>query len=122
MSVTPRVNAHYLPSFVNQTVRLVGRVQSVDPSGALQLATSDHGAVSVFSQNLASGEGAYDANIYSVGAVVEMVGLVQEDGTLMEYIGIALGKDFGQSQTATRPSAPRGPLPRAEPMCYRCAV
>ena len=96
MSVTPRVNGAYLPSFINQTVRLVGRIQSMDASGAVQLVTSDNQPVSVFSSSVAQGEGGFDAQVYAVGQVVEMVGQLQEDGTLQEYIGIALGTTFGQ--------------------------
>ena len=112
MSVTPRVNGAYLPSFLNQTVRVVGRIQSIDPSGAVQLTTSDNRPLTAFSAAVAQGEGGYDSSVYAVGQVVEMVGQVQEDGTLQEYIGVAFGTNFGQSTPHT-PSctSPPPPLP-----------
>ena len=101
-SLSPRVNAAYLPSFTNQTVRVVGRIHSLDASGLLELQSSDHGLVRAFSQNVAMGEGAFDSSLYAVGNVVEIVGMVQADGTVQEYIGIGLGQTFGQSSPIPR--------------------
>ena len=98
-ALTPRINGAYLNHHLNQTVRLVGRIHSLDvASGAMQVVTSDNKLVSVFSQALQAGEGAYDPNVYRQGGAVEVVGqLKQEDASVQEYTAISLGDTFGQS-------------------------
>ena len=100
-ALTPRINGAYLNHHLNQTVRLVGRIHSIDVgSGAMQLVTSDNKLVSVFSASLQAGEGAYDPNVYRQGGTVEVVGqLKQDDGSVQEYTAISLGDNFGQQRT-----------------------
>ena len=102
-ALTPRINGAYLNHHLNQTVRLVGRIHSMDASsGALQLVTSDNKLVSVFSAALQAGEGAFDPNVYRQGGTVEVVGqLKQEDGSVQEYTAISLGDSFGQPHLNT---------------------
>ena len=98
MSITPRINGAYLAHHLNQTVRLVGRVNAMDAvSGQLQLQTSDSKLISCSSQALAAG-GA-DAAVYQIGRVIEMVGMLQQDGSVQEYMAISMGDNFGPTDT-----------------------
>jgi hypothetical protein len=96
MSVTPRVNGAYIGGYRGQTVRVVGRITSIDPQGVVLMEMSDRQLINVYCTSVAQGEGAYDATKYNVGNVIEVVGLVQDDGSVQEYACATMGPNFGQ--------------------------
>jgi hypothetical protein len=104
MSVTPRVNGAYIGGFRGQTVRVVGRITAIDPQGVVQLEMSDHQLLNAYCTSVGQGEGAYDATKYNIGNVIEVVGLVQEDGSVQEYACASMGQSFGQFVTSNPPA------------------
>lgn len=86
-TATPRINASLLGKYVNQTVRLVGRV--VDQQHLnVGLETSDGERVLVKRTPQTAG-------IYSSNAFVEVFGNVQPDHSIQEIAVSGFGAAFG---------------------------
>ncbi|CAK4716886.1 hypothetical protein LEN26_018621 [Aphanomyces euteiches] len=82
-ATAPRVNKAIMAQFVGRTVALVGSLESWTGSMAV-VKTSDGGLVTVHPQPGAD---------YS-SKFVEVIGLVQPDGSLKEYKCTSFGDDF----------------------------
>ncbi|RVD80695.1 uncharacterized protein DFL_008589 [Arthrobotrys flagrans] len=77
---TPRVNASYLSNFTTQTVRIAGKVIEIQGGSA----TIDaQGTVVIHLDG--------DTNIKTVGNVVEVIGRVNNDQSIKEFVS----SDFG---------------------------
>ncbi|KAG8530415.1 uncharacterized protein KY384_004917 [Bacidia gigantensis] len=81
---TPRVNAKYLETFTNQTVRILGKVTSLRG----ELATIDaQGSVNVTLNR--------DAHL-QMGNAAEIVGKVQQDLSVRAFQAVDFGSNIGE--------------------------
>ena len=81
----PRVNQQLLERFINTNVRLVGKVNQVQPN-YVRLQASDKREVTVHTAN---------PSVFVDGHVVEVWGMVNGDRTVSEASTIQFGPDFG---------------------------
>jgi hypothetical protein len=88
----PRVNSALLASYIDQNIRLVGKVSSII-DGKVTLETSDQRYVPINSRIISAGAPDMQ-DVYVVGNVVEVVGAVRSDGTIEEFNALNFGKDF----------------------------
>lgn len=103
---TPRINARYLDSFTNQTVRILGKVVSlrgdtatIDANGTINVHLN---RVNDAFQTVAKGgllTMTKDAHL-SVNNAVEIVGKVQQDLSVKVYQATDFGSNIG---TTSRP-------------------
>ncbi|KAL9116466.1 MAG: hypothetical protein Q9187_007010 [Circinaria calcarea] len=84
MEATPRINAQYLESFINQTVRIVGKVVSLRG----EIATLDaQGSINIHLNR--------DSHL-TVNHAAEIVGKVQQDLSVKVLQATDFGSNLGQ--------------------------
>ncbi|KAI9599349.1 replication factor A protein 3 [Syncephalis fuscata] len=81
---TPRVDSAMLRDHIGDTVRLVGKVLQLQPPNRALLEAADHGQVNIKLTN--------DSTIGT--RFVEVIGRVESNDTVQEYVTLDLGEDF----------------------------
>ncbi|KAK6536485.1 hypothetical protein TWF281_000717 [Arthrobotrys megalospora] len=79
---TPRVNASYLSNFTGQTVRIAGKVIQVQG-----------GSATIDAQGTVAIQLDADTNVKTVGNVVEVIGKVNNDQSIKEFVSSDFGAD-----------------------------
>lgn len=88
MDSTPRVNKRLLSNYINNNVRIIGKILSLDSNQAiLSLETSDKGTVQVKLKN----------SFPITSPMVEIIGKVKSDLTIEELKIIDLSFDFSNN-------------------------
>lgn len=87
MSIAPPCNAAHLPQCIGRAISLVGRLQSINQSTSYTLSTTDNSTVVIQGDLHSNIQSTYSNNMggANVGDIVEVVGLVQNDGSIQPY-------------------------------------